>query len=213
MPEPLSSSRQPVSAEDVPTVSESRIKHAVGTQEKNGDMGAFILNPHKIHFATQGKGEHIALFLRQHPLTQIPWVLSAIILIVTPIIVLPALMPVLPFTIPPNYELVLMLFWYLATGAFIFINYILWYYNVNVVTNKRVIDIDFIYLLVQEVTATRITQIEDVTYRRVGVFAGLFDYGNVFVQTAGAESNIEFLRVPKPKQISQVLIRLMGQTT
>jgi len=81
------------------------------------------------------------------------------------------------------------------------------------VTNERVVDIDFAYLLVQEVSATRITQIEDVTYRRIGVLATLFDYGNVFVQTAGTEANIEFLGIPQPKRVAQILIDLLGQVT
>ena len=122
------------------------------------------------------------------------------------------MLSILPFVIPQNYLLVFVLFWYLVSFAFVYINFILWYYNVNIVTNARVIDIDFIYLLVQEVTATRITQIEDVTIRRIGVFASLFDYGDVYVQTAGAEANIEFLRIPRPKQVSQIIIKLMGQT-
>src|SRR3989344_887874 len=146
-------------------------------------------------------------------ITQIPWILSAFIITIIPLFLIPLLESIFPFSIPSNYQFIILCFWYLMTFAFIYVNFILWYYNVNLVTNERVVDIDFVYLLVQEVSATRITQIEDVTYRRVGILSMLFDYGNVFVQTAGTESNIEFLSIPRPKQVAQILIDLLGQST
>lgn len=180
---------------------------------KREALGAFIMRPAHAHFATQGQGETILLFIRQHPITQIPWIALSVLLIFVPVVIFPFLgeLNIFSFTLPPLYGIVITLFWYLAIFAFMFVNFILWYYNINIVTNFRVVDIDFIYLLVQEVSATRITQIEEVTYKRVGVFASLFDYGNVFIQTAGAEANIEFLNVPHPKRITQLIIELMGQ--
>ena len=200
--------RQPPDAQ---TKNKSAAAH-VG-KERNHNLGAFIQHPRHIRFATQTKTEQLILFLRQHPITQISWLLSAFIIIIIPFFLFPLIQNILPITIPGNYRLIIFGFWYLMTFAFIYVNFILWYYNVNIVTNERVIDIDFIYLLVQEVSATRITQIEDVTYRRIGVLATLFDYGNVFVQTAGTESNIEFLSIPRPKRVAQILIELLGQAT
>ncbi|KKR72643.1 MAG: seg [Microgenomates group bacterium GW2011_GWC1_41_8] len=182
-------------------------------KERNHNLGAFIQHPRHIRFATQTKTEQVILFLRQHPITQIPWIISAFIITILPFFLLPLIENVLPVSIPLNYRFIIFSFWYLMTFAFIYVNFILWYYNVNIVTNERVVDIDFAYLLVQEVSATRITQIEDVTYRRIGVLATLFDYGNVFVQTAGTEANIEFLGIPQPKRVAQILIDLLGQVT
>lgn len=182
-------------------------------KEEMHNGGAFIKNPRHIHFATQAKNEFVILFLRKHPITQIPWILSALIIAVLPIFLIPLIENLFMLTIPLNYTTILIAFWYLVTFSFMYVNFILWYYNVNLVTNERVVDIDFVYLLVQEVAATRITQIEDVTYRRVGVISTLFDYGNVYVQTAGAESNIEFLSIPRPKQVAQTLINLLGEAT
>lgn len=176
-------------------------------------MGAFCIKPSDIRFATQAANENIILFLRQHPITQIPWILVTGLLIVLPILLVPMIKTIIgtAFTVPIQYTIILLIFWYLITFAYAFVSFILWYYNINIVTNERVVDIDFIYLLVQEVSATRIEQIEDVTYKRVGSFAAFFDYGDVYVQTAGTERNIEFLKVPKPRQISKILIDLMGQ--
>ena len=184
-----------------------------GKKQQKHNLNSFIQNPKHIHFATQAKNEWVILFLRKHPITQIPWILSAFIITIIPLFLIPLLESIFPFSIPSNYQFIILGFWYLMTFAFIYVNFILWYYNVNLVTNERVVDIDFVYLLVQEVSATRITQIEDVTYRRVGILSMLFDYGSVYVQTAGTESNIEFLSIPRPKQVAQILIDLLGQST
>lgn len=173
-------------------------------------LGAFITAPKKVFFATQGPGEIIILYLRQHPITQIPRILLTIILVIAPPFLFPLLGIFFPFELPLSYQLVFTILWYMVVFAYVYVSFILWYYNVNLVTNMRIVDIDFVYLLTQEVSATRIAQVEDVTYQRIGVWATIFNYGNVLIQTAGTEANIEFLRVPDPKRIAQTIIRLMG---
>lgn len=175
-------------------------------------MGAYVVRPKGVHFATQAPAEQILLILRRHPITQVSWILFAGVLILIPLVVFPFLTQLLSdFNIPRSFQLIFALFWYLVTFAFILINFTLWYFNVNIVTNQRVLDIDFPSILIQEVSGTHIKQIEEVTYKRVGVLATLFDYGDVYVQTAGADPNIEFLQVPRPREIVRVILDLIGQ--
>jgi hypothetical protein len=48
-----------------------------------------------------------------------------------------------------------------------------------------------------------------VRAERPGFFATLFDYGDVFIETAGADANITFDRVPRPSQVlSDIFARL-----
>ncbi|HLB60517.1 hypothetical protein A3J19_04335 [Candidatus Daviesbacteria bacterium RIFCSPLOWO2_02_FULL_41_8] len=176
-------------------------------------MSSYVVQPSRVYFATQAPGERILLFLRKHPITQLPWIIGALVLISAPLLILPALSSIdlFPLDLPLAYSLILIVFWYLMTFSYIFVNFILWYYNINIVTNMRIVDIDFLYLLVQEVTATRIGQVEDITYQRTGLFAALFDYGDVVVQTAGEQVNIEFLATPRPKDTVRIIIDLMGK--
>jgi hypothetical protein len=204
-----SSNIQPVS--DKPVITQKQVNDIVGSKETKRSFNSFIKHPRSIHFLSQGKDEHIILFLRKHPITQLPWILSSLILIGIPLFLIPLVKTAFPIAIPANYGVILYAFYYLIVFAYMLVNFILWYYNVNMVTSQRVVDIDFAYLLVQEMSATRITQIEDVTIQTIGVFSALFDYGNVIIQTAGADPNIEFLSVPKPEQVSQIIIRLMGE--
>lgn len=175
-------------------------------------LSAFLVRPLGVRFAAQEEKEEIILLLRRHPITNLPWIFLLILLLIAP----PFLFPTLAFLkiIPSllgNLKLIATIFWYLACFGFFLVNFLLWYFNVNLITNKRIIDIDFPYLLYQETTATRLTQVEDVTYKIGGVIRTIFNFGDVFVHTAGPEQNIEFLEVPRPAEVTKKIVELMGR--
>jgi hypothetical protein len=84
-----------------------------------------------------------------------------------------------------------------------------WYFNVYIVTNERIIDVDFFYLLYNKVSSTRIDRLQDVSYKLGGVVRAVFDFGDVFVQTAGSEPNFDFLSVPHPETVVRKIVELM----
>lgn len=77
------------------------------------------------------------------------------------------------------------------------------------VTNERIVDVDFHGTLYKEVSASSIGKIEDVTIKTGGFAASLFHYGNLFIQTAGTEGNIEFINIPNPTQAASIINNLM----
>ena len=52
-------------------------------------------------------------------------------------------------------------------------------FNVYIVTDERIIDIDFYNLIYKEVSDANIDKIQDVTYKMGGVVRTLFNYGDV----------------------------------
>ncbi len=46
---------------------------------------------------------------------------------------------------------------------------------------------------------------EDVTAKSGGFFASIFNFGNVFVQTAGTEVNLEFHNIPRPAEVTRII--------
>lgn len=175
-------------------------------------LAAFLVKPRDVRFEAQEKNEEILLLLRRHPITNLPWILFFLALLLVPPIFLPLLisLEIIP-PLPASLRLIITLFWYLGSFGFFLVNFLLWYFNVNLVTNKRIIDIDFLYLLYKETTATRLTQVEDVTYKMGGIIRTIFDFGDVFVHTAGPEQNIEFLGVPNPAEVVKTIVELMGR--
>lgn len=156
-------------------------------------------------FESLAPGETIILLLRAHPITQLGWFLNTLGLIVLLIV----LNLFITFLFNPAQMLFINIFGIAFIFAYALFNFFVWYFNVGIVTNMRVIDVDTHSLTYKEVSEARINKVEDVTSKSGGFFASIFDYGNVFVQTAGAEVNIEFLNVPKPAEVVRIINELL----
>lgn len=152
------------------------------------------------------------LFLRQHIAVNIPWVLMTIVLVLAPSFLFPLLFRAIgaSFQLPAGYYIVGSLFWYLATVGFALANFIGWFFNIYIVTNERIIDIDFYYLLYKHFSEAELTKIQDISYTSGGVIAAMFNYGDVKVQTAGEQPNIEFESVPFPEKVVTTIRELTG---
>lgn len=179
-------------------------------EQKGSSLSAYALYPDGVHFDTQAEEERIILLLRKHWITNLPWLVITFSLIFAPPIVFPAffLRQILP-SLPGNFVLVATIFWYLATFGFALVNFIVWYFNVYIVTDERIIDVDFLHLLYKQLSSTRIARIQDLTYKLGGVIRSLFDFGDVFIQTAGTELNFEFEAVPHPEAVVRKISELM----
>jgi uncharacterized membrane protein YdbT with pleckstrin-like domain len=169
-------------------------------------LAAFVSKPKNLRFETQQKKEKIVLLLRRHPITNLPWILLTIFLIFAPFLI-KRLIP-LDF-ISGNYQLILFLCWYLLTFAFAFEKFLTWFFNVNILTDERVIDINFPTLLYREITETKLDKIQDVNFKTGGYIRSLFNFGDVLIQTAGAIPEICFEAVPKPERVLQVINQLL----
>lgn len=171
------------------------------------------MQPKGMRFETQGSGETILLFLRRHPATNVPWIAAGGLFFLLPLVGIPLFPQLGRFfsAVSPGFQIALILMWYLFTGSYLFVNFLLWYFSVSLVTNRRIIDIDFQNILYKEFSATTIDKIEDVTDRRGGFFGALFDYGDVFIQTAATKEAFEFLSVPHPDAVVRIVNELMGQ--
>ncbi len=168
-----------------------------------GPLTAFALNPERVRFETQEAKETVILFLRQHFIVNVPWILFTVFLLISPTVIFPAVLSALrvSFTVPTGYIVVGTLFWYLATFGFALASFIGWFFNIYIVTDDRIVDIDFFYLLYKQFSEADLTKIQDISYTSGGIFATIFNYGNVTVETAGEAPNLEFTSVPSPEKV------------
>lgn len=167
-------------------------------------LHSFYLYP-PISFETQNPGETVILFLRAHPITQLSWIIATIFFII-----LPLFFNLFLINLVTIHEIIFInILWYTGTFSYAYLNLISWLFNVGIVTNQRVVDVDFHSLLYKEVSATVISKIEDVTVKTGGFIRSIFDYGNLFIQTAGTYSNIEFPNIPHPTEASSIINNLM----
>jgi len=168
---------------------------------------SFAPKPLNTAFNFQLDGEEILLLVRQHPLTQMRLFFAILILIVLPLGIF--FFP-FPDFFPPKLHILAFLGWFLLVIAFGLEAFLDWFYNVNFVTNERVIDIDFRSLLFRDVSTARLDRIEDVTTSTAGYLGSFFNFGNVKVQTAGATDVFEFYRVPSPNKVSEFINELIN---
>lgn len=167
-------------------------------------LAVFALTPSGVTFENQEKGERIILLLRAHLITQLPSLLFAILLLTVPFIVaaLNSLLHMnLPFT--SGQFFLIDMFWYLVTFGFVFYRFVFWYFNIYLVTNERIIDFDFLGILSKKISYTNLAQIEDVTPKTVGFGGTFFNFGDVFIQTAGERPEFDFENVAKPDVVAE----------
>lgn len=167
---------------------------------------SFVAKPEKIFFDSQHFEEKVLLLLRQHPATQIGWIVIAIVLVFLPILF--NSISLLDF-LPANYQFASMVGWYLVILGYILQSFLSWFYNVYIVTDERIVDVDFNSLLFKNISSAKLDKIEDVTTQAGGILASVFDYGTVKVQTAGTETEFEFDNVPQPAKVASFLNEML----
>lgn len=181
----------------------SFLKHA---KPSSNAFGSFCPFPTNFGFDVQHSQEKVLLLMRQHFITNTGWIVFCVFLAF-----LPSLFPVFSLLsfLPGSFLGILKLTWYFLVAGLALERFVLWYYNVYIVTNERIIDIDFYSLLFKRVSEAKLDRIEDITSASGGIMQSFFDYGDVIVQTAAEVPEIEFERVPHPDLVTKVVSELI----
>ncbi|MCL5019822.1 MAG: hypothetical protein M1426_05090 [Patescibacteria group bacterium] len=181
--------------------------------KKMGFLRAFAEKPHGVTFANQKAHEEVILFLRAHLITNFLWFVIFIFLLFIPLfyfIIFKNFPSPLAF-IPERFAYFLVVFYYLLVFAYALFNFLNWFYNILLITNLGVIDIDYSDLLYHDVAFTNFNLVEDVNYTKTGFFRSLFNYGDIFIQTAGGRENLEGLGVPNPARAAHIISDSIGK--
>jgi hypothetical protein len=179
-------------------------KYSLPGHTKN-PIAAYCYYPDHVKFVGADSEEKIVLLLRRHPITNLRWIVASLLLFSAPLVLLAFGFFAL---IPYQFLIVGTLFWYLISFAFTLEQFLSWFFNVYIITDERVFDVDFINLVYREITDANLDQIQDVTVKVGSVIRTLFDFGDVHIQTAAAIAEIDFEAVPYPDRVAQVLREL-----
>lgn len=171
-----------------------------------------MFNQHK--FPNKQSDEKIEIFLRRHWLILFRMIGFYILLIVMPI----AFYFLLDFTtnIFSNtitqavftlggslYTLYVLLFFF---GSFID-----YYLDVWIVTNKRVINIEQKGLFSRTISEKELIRMQDITSEVKGIWETMFDFGTVFLQTAGEKERFVFKQVSHPREVVKKVTKLLEE--
>lgn len=165
-------------------------------------FSSFCLYPEDIDFETREGDEKIILMVRKHIMTNFGWLAITVLLLFVPGVVKTfGILSILP----AGYSFIAILIWYLVIMAYAFENFVDWYFDVYFITNMRIVDINFSNLINKHVSGAIVDKVQDVTYTTSGVFRTLFDFGDVFIQTAAEVSEFDFFAVPKPERVAKII--------
>jgi len=110
---------------------------------------------------------------------------------------------------PERFITATVILWYLLTLGIGINSFLSWFYNLSIITDERIIDVDFVNLIYKNVSAAKIDKVEDVTVKTSGAIRNILDYGTVNIQTAAEKTEFEFTDVPHPQQIAKLINELM----
>lgn len=171
-------------------------------------LSALAILPKKISFESQDPHEEIILLLRPHWATNVWWMAVAILLVFVPLF-WPFFSIITLF--PQRYIFILTMLWYALVISFVFEQFLTWFFSVNIVTDERIIDVDFYGLLFKQVAVSQIGKIQDLNYVQKGVIPAMLNYGSILIQTAGQIPTFDFTNVPNPDQIVKIISELIQQ--
>lgn len=174
---------------------------------------SFWQNPHGVYFDTQEVNEHILLFLRRHFVTNVPWLFFSVLFMLFPPII-SILFNKFNYSvgnIPTSFVNALLFAYYLSIFTYAFLNFLDWYYNISLITPKRVMDVEMNNLVGKKISATKISLVQDISYQQAGTIRSVFNYGDVLIQTAGTQDNFYVHAVPKPEVVVRVVENLIGK--
>jgi len=173
--------------------------------ERSTNMSHSYLVQPDVNFSSQQQDEKVVLVVRKHIFTQFSWILNsalfALILLIANLI--------FPDIFRSPQIFLINIFGVAFILSYFWINFLLWFFTVGIVTDKRIIDLDFYNIIYKEFSATTIRQVSDITTKVGGFFGSILNFGNVFVKTEGFEQNVEFDDVPRPGDVVKIINQLM----
>ncbi len=162
-------------------------------------------------FPSQLEDEHVYLVVRAHWIRLVLRLLLWLIFVVALFIFNKLAKENFPGLFEGTAGDITKLFTQIYTLFLVLALFLLWafyYLNVQIVTDRRVVDIDQVGLFSHTVSELHIANIEDVTSETNGILGNLFNYGMVYVQTAASKERFEFDNVPNPGAINKLILNL-----
>jgi len=175
-------------------------------------FNSMIKSPEQTTYEGEDSDEKILYVIRESTWVLVPGLLVVVALILLPVVLFPYIYSMnikLELGIKSGFLTSLNIFWYLFSFGYLFQVFINWYFNIFIITNKKIVDFDVKGLLYKNISEASLRNVEDVTSRVMGTFGTVLNIGSVFVQTAAEEKEFEFEMVDNPGEVRDTISDLM----
>lgn len=83
--------------------------------------------------------------------------------------------------------------------------------NVIVITNERIYEVKQHGFFRREVGSFGLDRIQNITTTQKGIIATALNFGDLYIETAGENENLNMLTVPNPSELKQFINELQDQ--
>lgn len=174
-----------------------------------------MLNLHpKTLFPGQQNGEKVYLLTRPHWFVLARRIALWLVFVVLLMIFDQLVEPVFPIIVDGSSPEILALiknFYVMFLTVSLFGIWLLYYLNYQIVTDRRVVDMDQKNVFHHQTSELNIANIEDVTAEIKGVAGTVLNFGNVYVQTAGQQRMFEFDLIPNPHRVAKLILDIFDK--
>ncbi|MBU0647873.1 PH domain-containing protein [Patescibacteria group bacterium] len=129
--------------------------------------------------------------------------------------------PILVFVVLLSISLIILWYWSMVPLLLLIVGFVvllvavsylghcflLWWNDIYILTNRRVINFDQKSLFHRVVSEADLRNIQDSTYEVEGVWQTFLNYGQVKILTASMGESIVFEDVPDPHRIQGIILR------
>lgn len=166
-----------------------------------------------IHFPGQHPSENVVLLLRRHWSVAFTFISHAIVSAIALPIVIALLFYFEVFTFAPNTLSYILLvegvsIYYLIAALFYFHNFVDYHLDIWVITDQRIVSIEQNGLFNRTIAELHIEKIQDVSSEVKGKIQTFLDFGQVYIQTAGAIEKFSFEQVPHPAEVAKIILQI-----
>jgi len=100
---------------------------------------------------------------------------------------------------------------YLITWLYSFFVWVDYFLDIWIITSARVINVEQKGFFARSTSELDYTHIQDVESEIQGIIQTIFNYGDVYVQTAGSQGKFMFRHVGRPEKIKTLVMHLNRQ--
>lgn len=156
--------------------------------------------------------EHVVAKVRRSSITILPAIMGMLVLLGLPIVLQWFLLSMFPTLFESQIlypaAVLFVSLYYLSVTLFFYSYFVDFYLDVLVVTNDRLIAIKQLGLFSRTILEVDLYQIQDATSDTTGTFASIFNYGNVKIETAGADAKVIAQNVTNPHGLRRQILDL-----
>lgn len=177
-------------------------------------LGSCVQNPKNARISGEDEDEIILYLFRRAFITNFRWIFIATLgLVLVPLFnaFIITLSPNIHANLNPGFILSLNVFLYVVIFGYAFQGFLNWFFNIYIITNKRIFDLDFTGFLQKTISEAPLENVEDVTSTVSGTIRVVLNIGTVYIQTAAEEREFEFTDMSNPSKVRDIIADIVTE--